>query len=235
MKRQVLIVGYANGLTGVKADLDNYYRFFTSPVGGMWRADEICVLENASTDEFLRHINFYQVADLDYFVFVFCGHGASLQDEVVMEINDTDRPIKESEVTNVASRQLNIFDCCRKVESDVPYDILAEVRNFSQGGKIYGNVRQRYDWRIMQAVEQSASLYACSSGESAIGRNRGGDYSYHLLKAARNVSDAEEYKTISLCHYEACQHLEAMGSTQHPDYKLPRCVANQSLILSIHP
>lgn len=236
MRKQIIIVGYAGDLQGVSADIKNYYDFFISPIGGMWHAQEISVLDKTSVAELKRYIQRYQAMQLDYFIFVFCGHGGSRNDEVVMEINDTDRFVRESEVVNVAPRQLNIFDCCRVEEDDNSYDLLTEMRTFSQGGKItLGDVRKRYDERILKAVPQSACLYACSLGESAMGNNSGGYYSYHLLKAARNIKNDDLYKTIGLCHNEACESLETISPRQHPDGKLPRCLTNRSLILSIHP
>lgn len=235
MRKQILIVGYAGALQGVSADIKNYCNFFTSPVGGMWYAEEINVLDKTSVAELIKYIQRYQAIQLDYFIFVFCGHGGSRNDEVVMEINDTDRLVRESEVVNVAPRQLNIFDCCRVKEDDNSCNLLTEMRTFSQGGKIFGNVRKRYDERVLQAVPQSACLYACSLGESAMGNNSGGYYSYNLLKAARNTKNEDLYKTIGLCHNEACESLKTISPRQHPDSKMPRCLTNRSLILSIHP
>ena len=235
MKKQILIIGYANGLKGVKSDLDNYYRFFRSPMGGGWYEDEICILPHTSSAQVMKYIDYFCRMRLDYFIFVFCGHGASMRDEVVMQVNNTDPFIREKDILNVAPRQLSIFDCCRERESDDSFASLTEMRLFSSGGQIRGNARQRYEQRIMQAVPQSACLYACSVGECADGNNSGGLYSYSLLKAARNIVGETDYKTVGRCHYEACQQLEAKNAAQHPDYKLPRCLVNRSLILSIHP
>ena len=219
MKKQILIIGYANGLKGVKSDLDNYYRFFRSPMGGGWYEDEICILPHTTSAQVMKYIDYFCRMRLDYFIFVFCGHGASMRDDIL----------------NVAPRQLSIFDCCRERESDDSFASLTETHLFSSGGQIRGNARQRYEQRIMQAIPQSACLYACSVGECADGNNSGGFYSYNLLKAARNIVGGTDYKTVGRCHYEACQQLEVENAAQHPDYKLPRCLVNRCLILSIHP
>lgn len=235
MKKQILIIGYANGLKGVKADLDNYYRFFRSPMGGGWYENEICILPHTTSVKVMEYIDYFRRIPLDYFIFVFCGHGASMRNEVVMQINNTDPLIRERDILYVAPRQLSIFDCCRERESDDSFASLTETHLFSSGGQIRGNARQRYEQRIMQAIPQSACLYACSDGECADGNNSGGFYSYNLLKAARNIVGGTDYKTVGRCHYEACQQLEVENAAQHPDYKLPRCLVNRCLILSIHP
>lgn len=235
MKKQILIIGYANGLKGVKADLDNYYHFFKSPVGGGWYENEICILSHTTSAHVMEYIKKFRQMQLDYFIFIFCGHGASMRNEVIMQVNNTDYPIMESDILYVAPRQLSIFDCCRERESDESFASLTESYFFSSGGQIRGNVRQRYERRIMQAVPQSVCLYACSIGECAEGNNSGGFYSYNLLRAARNIVGGTDYKTVGRCHYEACQWLEKEKVAQHPDYKLPRCLVNRSLVFSIHP
>lgn len=236
MKKRILIVGYANGLKGVKADLDNYYHFFKSPIGGGWYEDEICILSHTTSEQVMEYIAGYRRMQLDYFIFVFCGHGANMQDEVVMQVNDTDPIIWEKDILYVAPRQLSIFDCCRERESDDTFASLTETHLYSLEDQIRGNVRQRYEERIMQAVPQSACLYACSVGECADGNNSGGLYSYTLLSVARNIiMEKTDYKTVARCHYETCKRLESEYAKQHPDYKLPRCLVNRSLIFSIHP
>lgn len=235
--KRILIVSYAGDLAGIKSDVNNYYTFFTSHVGGEWNNGEIRILSDTSVTEVMREILYYRLSKLDYFIFVFCGHGASRNNEVAMQINDTDPLLMESSIMGVAPRQLSIFDCCREKEYD-DVETISEVRDhslFSFGGKLYGNVRERYENRIMQSVPQSACLYACSIGESAEGNNSGGFYSYNLLKAARHITDDREFKTVGLCHTEACRLLGKKSAIQHPDYKLPRCLVNNSLIFSIHP
>lgn len=234
MKKHILIIGNTSNLQGVEADLENYYRFFVSPVGGLWYDSEITVLRNTTTENALLWLNTFRRQQLDYFIFVFCGHGASVNEEVVMELNNNKEIIYESQVKGVASRQLCIFDCCRNIERPEAYASLTEIRTFSLGGRLFGDVRRRYDERIMQSVPQSACLYACSIGESADGNRSGGYYTYNLLKFARHIN-VIEFKTVGLCHNEASDAVEKKNPTQHPDCSLPRCLLNRSLIFSIHP
>lgn len=235
MKKQILIVGNTNHLQGVDADLENYYRFFTSPIGGLWNENEIKILCNTGADNVQLWLNTYRRKQLDYFIFIFCGHGGSIDDEVIMELNEAGETIRENQVHRISPRQLCIFDCCRNIEKPDASALLTEIRTYSSGGVIYGNIRQRYEERIMQAIPQTASLYACSIGESAEGNRSGGYYSFNLLKCARRLSTDIEYKTIGLCHNEACEIVEFKNPRQHPDCSLPRCLLCRSLILSIHP
>lgn len=235
MRKQILIVGYTKHLQGVDADLENYYRFFTSPIGGQWDKSEIETLRDTTATNVLLWLNTYKRKQLDYFIFIFCGHGGCMDDEVIMELNETGEIIRESQVKGIAPRQLCIYDCCRAIEEDKTSTLLTETKIFSLGGKIYGNVRQRYEKRIMQAIPQTASLYACSIGECADGNRSGGYYTYNLLKCARHISDDTEYKTIGQCHNEACESVEIKNPDQHPDCSLPRCLLHRSLIFSIHP
>lgn len=234
INKRLFIVGNTINILGVEADIRNYCSFFTSDFGGAWTDDEINIQTNLTEEEFLKWINFYKALKLDYFIFVFCGHGGTTDGCLEMQLSNPSQRAKESIVANVSTRQLNIYDCCRGVDDEDDLEPLTESRTISFSDTSIGNVRRRYEARIMQSIPQCSSLYACSVGEYSRGSSKGGFFSQYLLQAARKMNGIE-YKTIGRCHSEASKKMEILHPEQTPDYVLPRCFVNQSLILSIHP
>lgn len=233
MNRFALIVGNNDGLQGVATDMANYVAFLKSECGGLWQTGEIEALLNTNEVCLAKYLDACRAADLDYFVFVFCGHGAMREGRTLLELS-RGNIAEESIVRNVAPRQLSVFDCCRQESGAfVEPDVMNEVRCFSSGGRI-GNVRQRYDNRIMQACPQHVKLYGCCEGECCADTRGGGLYSSCLLRCARNIGD-KEFKTVSQANYEATVLVERQEPAQHPDISQPRCLSSQTLILSIHP
>ena len=235
MKRKALLIGNSNGLPGVKKDIANWFSFLTSDIGGAWYPSEIEIKMNPGKNELMdlikRMKGFY-----DFIIVVYSGHGAYSKG-TILEINEHEEYIYESDLKGIASRQISVFDCCRGLLSD-ERSINESIRIFNQR-KIANFVRDYYDRRIMQSVEQQISLYACSIGESAYDSSDGGYYTKNLLRFAKDIG-GERYLTTSIIHQEAAlkttsEVFEKEKAIQKPDATLPRCVSCQQLILSINP
>jgi len=167
---------------------------------------------------------------------VFSGHGA-YEKSTVLEINGRGEYIYETELVGIAPRQISIFDCCRQRVDEPLHKSQRVMESFKALGDT-SNIRQKYDARIMQAIAQQVSLYACSIGESALDTENGGMYINNLLKSAVNVSD--EYKLVGVAHEEATSATsnEAWRDKRHnqtPTATLPKCISTQQLIISINP
>ncbi len=233
MKKRILLIGNNNGLTGVNIDMKNYYQFFRSPIGGSWEDYEIDKKLNPRKIELQSEIEILKKLDLDYLIVVFSGHGGQIR-ETVLELNSSSETINDSEIQNIAKRQLNIYDSCRSYPED-----LSESATFSALLKSmdYQNTRVRYEARIMQAIHQQASLYSCSIGEGSWDSSEGGIYSVQLIKAAKNITN--EFKSVGAAHVEAAEKTLEVSKTkpklQHPDATLLRCMSYNELIISINP
>jgi hypothetical protein len=238
MKRRALLFGNTNGLNGVKKDITNFAKFLTSDIGGQWYFDsEISILMNPSRNEILNKINLLKNERPDFAFVVFSGHGAYSRG-TILEINNKGDFIHESELRGIASRQISIFDCCRNVDTTA----LNESRTFSKAllqGDAVKNIRPFYDSRIMQAIEQQTSLYACSVGESSYDTNDGGIYTNCFLSSVRPDSQ-NQFKLLAIAQDEARpkttrKAFEVYSGKQTPDQSIPRCISSQQLIISINP
>jgi hypothetical protein len=230
MKKRILLIGNNDGLPGVQKDFVNYKSFFMDEIGGNWHHDEIISKMNPKKTDLKKELQNLKNSSLDFLVVIFSGHGGQKR-ETVLEINDNDEQIYESELNNIATRQITIFDCCRVyplLEFTERYD-----RVLRKSASITTNIRELYERRIMQAIPQQLSLYACSIGESASDTNDGGVYSKNLLKGARLIQS--DYMTVGKAHEIATNLTKQETIAQNPDSKLIRCLSSQELIFSINP
>lgn len=236
MKRQALLFGNSDGLAGVKLDLNNFSKFLVSDYGGCWMASEINVLMNPTRQELLSTIDLMKVGRPDYVFLVYSGHGGYAKGNV-LEINSRGERVNESELRNIAKRQLLIYDCCRNVIQQP----ISEYRAFAKAESLPDSrqhLRLLWEGRIMMAIEQQASLYACSVGESSYDTNEGGIYSNCFLDSIN--PGVEKYKLVSIAQDQARPKTtrkarEVYSAIQTPDQSLPKCMREQELIISINP
>lgn len=229
MEKRILIIGNSEGLQGVKIDIENYKRFFKNSYGGDWYDSEIIEKLNVSKTSLTAELSKLKNLSLDYLIVIFSGHGAQ-QRETILELNSNGESISESNLKNLADRQLNIFDCCRAYSEMESKAIINEMaaRSFS-----FTNTRKKYEKRIMEANHQQICLYACAIGECAYDTARGGAYSKNLLTCALDIQG--EYKLVGTAHQEASRLTTIEFNNQHPEAELPRLISSQQLILAINP
>lgn len=232
MNKRILLIGNNNGLEGVNVDFRNYSDFFQSMVGGEWYSREVISMMNPSRLAVLNKINELKRMSLDYLIVVFSGHGGQ-ERETILELNKSGETIGESELKYIASRQLNIFDCCRSVPQLVEKS--QRVLNMLSGG-VVRSTRLVYENRIANSISQQVCLYACSIGETAEDTSKGGVYSVNLLEVASSITGTSEmYFYVGETHQAAKRQVKVKGYAQNPDATLPRCLSNQQLIFSINP
>src|SRR5688572_29475954 len=106
--------GQRGYLPGVEADVDNYFSFLTSPIGGYWYPNEIQVLRNPTKASALKSIN---AINVDYVITIFSGHGATDVKTKRDYINlNSSEGIWISDLSTNAKRQLAIVDACNTFE-----------------------------------------------------------------------------------------------------------------------
>ena len=228
MQKRIVIIGNDHGLPGVKVDIKKYKAFFKSSYGGSWRDDEIIEKLNVTKAELQTELNRLN-GTLNYLIVIFSGHGGQ-ERETLLELNSEGECIAESELTNLAYRQLNIYDCCRSFSEPLFESIQAKLRT-----ELFSAVdtRKRFEERIMLADHQQVSLYACSIGEYANDTSEGGAYSKNLISAARNVS--EEFMLVGTAHAIASENTTRQFPTQNPSSIIPRVMSAKQLIIAIKP
>ncbi len=229
MEKRILIIGNTDGLPGVKVDVESYKTFFKSSYGGDWYDSEIIEKVNSSKSEIKTTLENLKSKSLSYLIVIFSGHGGQ-ERETVLELNSIGELINESELKNIAYRQLNIFDCCRAYPETLTKSIINEMqtRTFSTT-----NTRARFEKRIMDANHQQVSLYACAIGECAHDTSKGGAYSKNLLSCSSTI--AGDFKLVGTAHEEASVLTTREFSDQHPDADLLRLLSSQQLIIGIKP
>ena len=101
------------------------------------------------------------------------------------------------------------------------------------------NLRAKYEARIMQAIEQQNSLYACSINESSLDTEEGGIYTKNLLGSVK-PANSNLFKFVGDTHEEAAIKTKTSAWENHlhrqnPSATIPRCISFQQLIFSINP
>ncbi len=236
MNRKALLIGNSNGLPGVKKDIFKWQNFLKSDIGGGWFPQEIDVEMNPSQKSLISKINMFK-GQYDFVIVVFSGHGAYSKG-TILEINGEEEYIFEDDLKNIAPRQISVFDCCRGVVRTVQ-DSINDLRRFNIKRRS-NDIRQDYETRIMQAIPQQISLYACSVGESAYDSNDGGYYTKNLLKSANLFDNYQHFLTIGSVHKTGAlrttqEVMKTEKEIQSPDAFLPKCLTSQQLIISINP
>lgn len=237
MNRKALLIGNSNGLSGVKKDILNWQFYLMSDIGGKWFPSEIDVEMNPSKITLMAKINMLKNR-YDFVIVVYSGHGAYSQG-TILEINSKEEYIYETDLKGIASRQISVFDCCRGIVT-MQDSIKESLRNFSIKNQFTSNIRQDYETRIMQAIPQQVSLYACSIGEYAYDSNDGGYYTKNLLKSTDLFVDNQRFLTVGMAHQAGAikttnEVKEKENAIQNPDAFLPKCLTSQQLIISINP
>lgn len=235
MKRKALLIGNSNGLSGVQKDLLDFKNFLRSNKGGAWYENEIVLIEKSDLTTVREEINKIKLSSPDYVITFFSGHGAYKRG-TILQLAD-EKIINESELLNLAARQLSIFDCCRApITTYANSNISMDSYDFSESLK--EPIRAIYEQKIKQAIAQQARLYSCSIGEYSNDTNNGGVYIQNLLKAATTFDLNVKENKVSVCHQKAKDLTEKnyyiTQGKQHPDAILPKCLSLQELVLSIN-
>lgn len=237
MKRKALLIGNTRGLPGVQIDMQKTRAFLGSRVGGDWLPPEIVELRNPSRQELLGHIKLLKSESVDYAFVLFSGHGGHAH-QTVLELNADGETINESELWNIAPRQITIYDCCRALIQEQVVKSFA-MDSLRESVVQRDDLRARYEARIMQAIPQQVKLYACSVSQSAYDLGKGAIYLGHLLDSARDIGSSHSFTTVESAHEQAypCTLATAAGAgyQQNPDAVLPKCLTQQQLILAIRP
>ncbi len=233
MKRQALLFGNTTA-AGAQNDLLNWKSFLKSGRGGVWMDFEIQILSNPSKAYLQAWLNIIKNGGYDFVLVAYAGHGG-WERSTILEINPDGETINEVELKGLAPREILSLDCCRGTGAAT--QIVDEALEKSFSADSYSTIRARYDSRMMQALPQQVTLYACSIGECAYCTNDVGYYTKNLLKQS-SATPADQFITINQAHYYAAQATKnevwvKENEIQTPDIACARCMTNQQLIIGI--
>jgi len=179
-----------NYLPGAVRDVENFVNYRCSPKGGLWRKDEIIVLEDPSFDEALWHVDH---SPADYQDIYFTGHGATQNNKRLIAFKDGLVP--DTWLLNDNPRQLIIIDACRNhlpSISGIPEaeDLYSSFDGISQA-------RRLFDQYILNSPFGKMIIHATHDGAIANDISHlGGAFSYTLLNAAAVLSTGIEYAPV---------------------------------------
>ena len=233
MKRKAFLFGNTTA-AGAQNDLLNWKSFLKSGRGGAWEDYEIQILSNPSKAYLQAWLKIIKDGDYDFVLVAYAGHGG-WERSTILEINPDGETINEVELKGLAPREILSLDCCRGTGEAT--QIVDEALEKSFSADSHSNIRARYDSRMMQAIPQQVTLYACSIGESSYCTNNGGYYTKNLLRQGA-ATPANQFVTINQAHFNAAietknEVLAKEGRTQTPDISCSRCLTSQQLIIGI--
>jgi hypothetical protein len=178
---------------GVNRDVENYYVFLRSPLGGAWRSREIISLDRPSLGKLMQAL--VTVNPEDYLLFIFSGHGRySLNsDSSILELR-AGVEFNSLSLNQFGCAKLIILDCCREVSEEIERRrLFAEaLRNPLEPVLDPLECRKYYDKIIESCGDTTIIMNSCSIGQrSRDNEQTGGWFSSNLLRAIK------EYHQIS--------------------------------------
>lgn len=234
MKRKAILLGHVDGELSTSKDMADVYRFLVSLRGGAWEQGEVYLKKNIRLHEICVLLDDVRNQNFDYVFFYFSGHGGYVRDTEI-ELNPDGERISERYLSGLATRQLNIYDCCR-----APIPVNFALNNSMEmlkesSASMRGYARQKYNARVMAAMPQQMSLYACSRREYAHDYGKGGIYTQNLLSVVQ--ASGEVVLLASKAHAAACVLTSAEASLrhneQHPDYFMAKLPSRYQIPIAI--
>jgi hypothetical protein len=240
MRRKALIIANQDGLLqGVSKDIDHITNFLHSVNGGAWEESEIQTLINPKRLDLAMSLLKDRAANYDYMMCFFTGHGGSIRDETYVQINNTPELFPQSSLENLATRQLNIYDCCRsELETKGLMEFSAGLEAFASQMLTRAEARLIFERKIMAAQPQQLVLYSCSIKEYSYDESTGAMYLTSLLKDALNHTNSQHIKGVKIALESHSNTVDPVrkktNGKQNPDYRSAKFInVSDHLIISI--
>ncbi|MES2331228.1 MAG: caspase family protein [Bacteroidota bacterium] len=182
-----------NRLRGVANDMINKHEFMLSPRGGVWRKNEISVLDNPTIVEVITEVH---SSCADFQEVYYSGHGC--QDEAGNEficLQDGNLSVDYLFNQN-GPRQFAILDSCRKYYATIsgfPKEV--ERRQYATG---YSEARAAFDNYILNSPSGKMIMYATGTGDVAIDNRdgHGGEFTLALLKGIYSIEATQGIQPV---------------------------------------
>jgi hypothetical protein len=230
MNKKILLIGNNHGRRCIQKDFINYTSFFKDEIGGNWYDSEIVQQMNPSKDDLKETLDQLRKESLEFLIIIYCGL-TERKRELTLELNKSGGCIIESDLKEIAQKQITIYDCCQNVpgSSKRKASNKTTLKSSASGSEI----RTLYETRIEESIPQQVCLYACSIDQIAHDTAEGGVYSNYLLGVARAIQ--MDYISVRGAH-----ELASLLTTNHYKDQVPeildtKCSPSEELILSINP
>ena len=181
MKRKALLISpNFQDLPGVKADIDAWHSFLTSPMGGAWSESEICdtskiITEGLLTWDILQPL-VQDAFTADYIFIAFSGHGGTysqIEDKYGLPVtyiylNDRECVPEYNFVPKEYGKRCTILlDCCRTLDRNIPIIKTASVIHESALLLAKAMARKCFDEELVKCEFGLTRIYSTLLGHAA--------------------------------------------------------------------
>lgn len=198
MKRRVLIIGSPlagqNFLIGVEDDVQNFYRYVRSSIGGAYLDSEIKYLPNPSRHSVQKELN--TSGSMELLTVYFSGHGGRSNNVDFAWLNEKEAFPITSFFTR-AKRHIIITDACRTPIDTREYgDVISGV-GFHFPTE-YSDLARRLHFNYVNHMPAGGILiYATSENMPSIDSESGGVYTKSFMTALHNWYYTQREKVIT--------------------------------------
>lgn len=236
MKKKILIisnpgaVGAENYCEGVKKDVENYKKYFTSPGGGNWYLSEIECLEQPDKTTVRQKLS--DMKKLNFSIVIFTGHGYSQNANTYIELKPSEgseNDICIDELKDTKQKRIVIVDCCRKEWNPISEFNESYMAHIEKSFSAARDTRKVYENRIEMLDVMNIVMYSCDWNETSGDDSRkGGYYTSSLLKVCSEYIESESYAFESCflsaveAHERTKTYVEKLKPDQNPQIEKPR-------------
>jgi len=219
MDKIALLIGHPGRpeeyIPGVKKDIKSYKKFLMSPYGGRWIKEEILEIYEKDVDYVKSVINELSKCKYEFVLTVFSGHGnfSIIKNERRLYLGD--EYIYESELRNLAKKQLIIIDSCAGIEDEVLIKEEAIMESFTREEKDYRKIYEEY---LKICPEQEILLYSSSENEYSEDIGIGGLYTVSLLETIYENTKYGIFNALIAHELASEKVIKKSRGKQHPNY-----------------
>jgi len=239
MKKHILLIsnpgekGADNYCNGVNVDIEKYYNYFTSPLGGTWHTGEITHLDRTTVSGLKSTLS--KMKDNDYLKVIFCGHGyySARRTSTILELRSKEE-IDSVELRGIVGKQTIILDCCRQIHPDILLEerMAKFAKSFSFPDLNPQDCRRYYEASIEKCAPGIIVTYGCNINEVAgDSSSQGGYFSSSLLKVCKKIhenstvdikTDYHAHNIVNVFNNAVPLVQKLSGNTQNPQIEKPR-------------
>jgi Caspase domain len=199
----VLIEGFDSGkrasvLQQFKFDSRSFKLFLQSPIGGLWKQNEIICLISPSLKELEK---MKEKITADYVLLYFSGHGNAINGGSYIALSEYES-IEVKQLPCFADKQLFVFDSCRGFPEPLKEIFLNYPERISIDEHL---VRSIYEEYLRNCGSGTTYCFSCSYGNSSYSDNFSGGYFTNSLITevtawAISKSDAPVLSVLDACN-----------------------------------
>jgi hypothetical protein len=195
--------GAENYCKGVYADIKNYQRMLTSPIGGGWENSEIQHLDRPTAKNVREWLAIFSV--IDYVLVMFTGHGwySAPDRDRILELRKGEK-IASNDLLVGTKKRTVVLDCCQKVHQESLLEKQARQVAFSANASLWRSpnraaCQKLFSDSVVAAPEGVLRLTSCAINEvSTDDDTRGGRYNGSLIECVEDWALAQAKKQFNV-------------------------------------